>query len=240
MSAEPPLGSGHGKGQHGFGRFITFEGGEGAGKSTHMRHLQERLAAQGIEAVATREPGGSPHAEVLREALLAGRASPLGPLAEAILFSAARIDHLDRLIKPALARGAWVVCDRFVDSTRAYQGACGGVDPRLIALLERVSLLGTRPDLTVVLDLPAKEGLERAKLRRPPAAAADRFERENLAFHERLRQAFLDIAASEPARCCVLDATLPESEVAQAIWQKIEARFLRKDEAASRTESAAT
>lgn len=228
MSAEPPLGSARGQEKGRLGRFITFEGGEGAGKSTQMRRLQERLAEQGIEAIATREPGGSPHAETLREALLGGRAASLGPLGEAILFSAARIDHLDRLIKPALARGAWVICDRFADSTRAYQGARGGVDPRLIALLERVSLLGTTPDLTVILDLPPEVGLERAARRRRHDEIADRFEREDMAFHEGLRQAYLDIAASEPGRCCVVNAMLPEKEVAQAIWHIVEARFFRQ------------
>jgi dTMP kinase len=227
MSAEPPLGTVHGLEKGRLGRFITFEGGEGAGKSTQMRRLQERLAKQGIEAIATREPGGSPHAETLREALLGGKAAPLGPLGEAILFSAARIDHLDRLIKPALARGAWVICDRFADSTRAYQGARGGVEPRLIALLERVSLLGTRPDLTIILDLPPEIGLERAKRRRSKDEIADRFEREDIAFHEGLRQAFLEIAASEPGRCCVVDALMPENEVTEAIWHIVEARFLR-------------
>jgi dTMP kinase len=228
MSVEPPLGSSRGdKGR--IGKFVTLEGGEGAGKSTQMRLLQQRLAEHGVEAVATREPGGSPHAEELREALLGGKAAALGPLGEAVLFSAARIDHLDRLIKPALARGAWVICDRFADSTRAYQGARGGVDPRLIALLERVALLGTTPDLTILLDVPPEIGLERAKSRRTPDEIADRFEREGLEFHRGLRQAYLDIAASEPGRCCVVDALAPEQEVAQAIWHVVEARFFRPD-----------
>jgi dTMP kinase len=224
MSAEPPFGS-QGRERGRAGRFVTLEGGEGAGKSTQMRLLQERLAERGVEAIATREPGGSPHAEALREALLGGKAAPLGPLGEAILFSAARIDHLDRLIKPALARGAWVISDRFADSTRAYQGARGGVDPRLIALLERVALLGAKPDLTIILDVPAEIGLERARRRRRPDESPDRFEREGLAFHEGLRQAYLEIAASEPGRCCVVDARAPEQEVAQAIWHVVEARF---------------
>ncbi|MBY6243714.1 dTMP kinase [Methylosinus sp. Sm6] len=230
MSAEPPFGS-HGREKGRPGRFVTLEGGEGAGKSTQMRLLQETLAERGVEAIATREPGGSPHAEALREALLGGRAAPLGPLGEAILFSAARIDHLDRLIKPALARGAWVICDRFADSTRAYQGARGGVDPRLIALLERVALLGAKPDLTIILDIPPEEGLERAKRRRRPDEPPDRFESEGLAFHEGLRRAYLDIAASEPGRCCVVDARAPEQEVAQAIWHIVEARFFRPEAA---------
>lgn len=229
MSAEPPLGTTRRQENGRGGRFITFEGGEGAGKSTQMRRLQQRLAEHGIEAIATREPGGSPHAETLREALLGGRAASLGPLGEAVLFSAARIDHLDRLIKPALTRGAWVICDRFADSTRAYQGARGGVEPRLIALLERVALLGTTPDLTIILDLPPRIGLERAERRRAPDENADRFEREDLAFHEGLRQAYLDIATGEPGRCCVVDALAPEEEVAQAIWHIVEARFFRQN-----------
>ncbi|PWB82563.1 MAG: dTMP kinase [Methylocystaceae bacterium] len=237
MSAVPPLGTAHRHEKGRAGRFVTFEGGEGAGKSTQMRRLQQRLAERDVEAIATREPGGSPHAEALREALLGGKAASLGPLGEAVLFSAARIDHLDRLIKPALARGAWVICDRFADSTRAYQGARGGVEPRLIALLERVALLGTTPDLTIILDLPPEIGLERARQRRAPDETADRFEREDMAFHEGLRQSFLDIAASEPGRCCVVDALAPEEEVAQAIWHIVEARFFRGN-AEQKTEQA--
>lgn len=227
MSAEIPARLGSGPPRRGAGKFVTFEGGEGAGKSTQVRRLQERLAERGIEAVATREPGGTPHAEILREALLAGKAAAFGPLGEAILFCAARIDHLDHLIKPALARGAWVVCDRFIDSTRAYQGACGGVEPALIALLERVSLLGTMPDLTLVLDLPAEQGLERAKSR-GGADLPDRFEQEELAFHAKLRQAFLDIAAKEAKRCRVIDASADEDEVADAVWRAVEERFFRE------------
>lgn len=211
------------------GRFITFEGGEGAGKTTQLARLAERLRAHGVETVTTREPGGSPTAEKLRAALLSGRAAPLGPLAEAVLFTAARIDHVDTLIEPALDRGAWVLCDRFADSTRAYQGALGQADPRAIALLEHVALGRTRPDLTIILDLPPQEGLARAALRREHGAGADRFESEGESFHEGLRRAFLDIAAAEPDRCCVVNANLPEEEVARAIWQLIEARFLRQD-----------
>jgi dTMP kinase len=209
----------------GRGRFVTFEGGEGAGKTTQIARLAARLRAEGVAVVTTREPGGSPRAEALRAALLSGRAAPLGPLAEATLFTAARIDHLDTLIEPALARGAWVLCDRFADSTRAYQGALGRVDLRMIALLEHVALGATRPDLTIILDLPAKDGLARAALRRGDGADADRFEREGEVFHESLRRAFLDIAAAEPDRCCVVNASLPEDEVARAIWQLILSRF---------------
>ncbi len=140
------------------GVFITFEGGEGAGKSTQIARLAATLRAQGgREVVTTREPGGTKRAEGFREALLRGVAKPFGPFAEALMFAAARIDHVDGLIRPALARGAIVLCDRFADSTRAYQGAAGGLDPALIASLERVTLEGLRPDLTLILDLPAEE-----------------------------------------------------------------------------------
>jgi dTMP kinase len=211
------------------GKFITFEGGEGAGKSTQLRHLAERLASKGVATVVTREPGGSPRAEALRIALLSGKAKALGPLGEAILFTAARIDHLDKVIAPALERGEWVLCDRFADSTRAYQGAKGGVDPRMIDLLEHAALRGLKPDLTIVLDLPPKEGLARAGARRPDGADLDRFESEDVAFHEDLRRAFLDIAAAEPERCQVVDALAPENEVADAVWRIVESRFFGDD-----------
>ena len=218
------------------GCFITFEGGEGAGKSTHVRHLAGKLRERGVETITTREPGGTPLAEKLRLLLLDGRAAELGPLAEAALFSAARIDHVDAVIAPALARGAFVLCDRFADSTRAYQGILGKADPSMIALLEHVALGDIRPDLTIILDLPAQEGLARAARRRASGAAPDRFEREDLRFHEGLRHAFLDIANSEPDRCCVVDATRPENEVADAIWRLIEARFLHRAESAAASE----
>jgi dTMP kinase len=200
------------------GRFITLEGGEGAGKSTQARLLAQRLKPMGISVVVTREPGGSLGAEALREVILSGKAAPFGPAGEAILFSAARIDHIDHTIAPALARGAWVISDRFADSTRAYQGAAGKLDPALIASLERVAVGQARPDLTLVLDLPAEKGLARAAARRGGEASPDRFEREGLAFHETLRQAFLDIARAEPVRCAVIDADRPPEAVAEAIW----------------------
>jgi dTMP kinase len=209
------------------GHFITFEGGEGTGKSTQTRRLVSRFAANGIGAIATREPGGSPGAEVLRQILLAGAVAPLGPAAEAIVFSAARIDHLDTTIRPALARGTFVVCDRFADSTRAYQGALGNLDPRFIRGLERVTVGATRPDLTIVLDLPAEIGLARAGARRL-SESADRFEAEALAFHQALRTTFLEIAAKEPSRCIVIDASANEERVAEAVWEAVEARLLEK------------
>ncbi|MGD9543128.1 MAG: dTMP kinase [Methylocystis sp.] len=208
------------------GHFITFEGGEGVGKSTQLARLAEHLRDCGLEVATTREPGGTPKAEKLRRFLLSGRAAPLGALAEAVLFSAARADHVETLIAPVLKRGGWVLCDRFADSTRAYQGAQGGVDARTLALLERAAVGDTRPDLTIILDLPAREGLARAAARRNSGEALDRFERETPAFHEALRQAFLDIAESEPERCCVIDAARSVDDVARAVRAIVHDRFL--------------
>lgn len=207
------------------GAFITFEGGEGVGKSTQVRRIVARLEAAGIKAIATREPGGSPKAETLRKLLLSGAAKALGPKAEAILFAAARIDHIDRLIAPALAAGTWVICDRFADSTRAYQGTLGGVDPRFLRGLERVTLAGIKPDLTLILDLPATVGLVRAAARRSANTPVDRFESEDVRFHEALRAAYLAIAIAEPDRCVVIDASASEADVAEAIWQRIARRL---------------
>jgi dTMP kinase len=207
------------------GRFITLEGGEGAGKSTQARLLAERLRMRGFECVTTREPGGSPGAERLREVLLSGAVAPLGSTAEALLFTAARIDHLDHTIRPALARGAFVVCDRFVDSTRAYQGALGNLDPQLIGALERVAVGSTRPDLTLILDLPPDVGMARAATRRADAAP-DRFEREGTSFHEGLRRAFLEIAKQDPKRCVVIDATRSLGDIADQIWATVDSRLL--------------
>lgn len=210
------------------GRFITIEGGEGAGKSTQARRIVETLQHMGIKAIATREPGGTPKAEELRAALLAGLVAPLGPTAEAIAFSAARIDHLDQKIRPALEAGVWVVCDRFADSTRAYQGALGHVDPLLVSALERVVVGETRPDLTLILDLDPKAGLGRAAARRGDNAA-DRFEGESAGFHQALREAFLAIARKEPRRCAVIDGARSENDVAAEIWHEIEARLDPRD-----------
>ncbi|MCK0208489.1 dTMP kinase [Starkeya koreensis] len=215
------------------GRFITFEGGEGAGKSTQVRRLRDRLAGMGLDALMTREPGGSTGAEIVRHLILSGAAKPLGPLAEAALFAAARADHLDATIRPALSRGAWVVCDRFADSTRVYQGVLGDLDLRLIEALEAVTVGDTRPDLTLVLDLPAEEGLTRAAAR--SGAGADRFEREGLSFHRRLRDAFRELAEREPERCVLIDARADADTVAEAVWNAVEARLRpgRTDGAAS-------
>jgi dTMP kinase len=206
------------------GRFITLEGGDGAGKSVQARRLEERLCAVGIAVVRTREPGGSPGAEALREAILSGFASRFSAVGQAMLFSAARVDHLDQTILPALARGTWVVSDRFADSTRAYQGAAGNLPPEFIASLERLTIGSNRPDLTLILDLDPEVGLKRAEARRQ-RGHADRFESEGLPFHQTLRRAFLDIAAAEPWRCVVIDAEGGEDDVAAAIWSAVEARL---------------
>jgi dTMP kinase len=206
------------------GRFITFEGGEGTGKSTHTKLLAEHLQTLGIEVVLTREPGGSPGAEIIRHVILSGAAKPLGPEAETMLFASARDDHLKTTIRPALARGAWVICDRFADSTRVYQGIVGAVDPRLIGELERITVGTTVPDLTLVLDVPAAVGMERASKRRG-AGEADRFESEALEFHERLRAGFRALAKSEPNRCVLVDVTAPRSDVAAQIWSVVEQRL---------------
>jgi dTMP kinase len=205
------------------GVFITFEGGEGTGKSTQAARLAATLRARAGRAVTvTREPGGSARAEEIRQAVLGGVAKPYGPFAEALLFCAARIDHLDRLIRPALARGEIVICDRFTDSTRAYQGAAGGVEPGVVAALERVTVGPTRPDLTLILDLPPEAGLARAAGR---GAGADRFEAETVGFHARLRDGFLAIAAREPQRCAIVDAAPDPDAVEAAIRALVAARL---------------
>lgn len=203
------------------GLFITFEGGEGAGKSTQVRRLAARIADT-REVATTREPGGSPGAEAIRSLLVEGEADRWSPLAETLLLYAAREDHLNRTIRPALARGAVVISDRFADSTRAYQGAAGGVAPEFVSALETTVLGETRPDLTLILDLPAEVGLARAAGR---GAAEARFESKGLDFHRRLREGFLTIAEAEPDRCVVIDADQPESEVAEAIRAAVAGRF---------------
>src|SRR5579884_151003 len=200
------------------GRFITFEGGEGSGKSTHAALVAERLAALGLEVVRTREPGGSPGAEIIRHVLLSGLAKPLGAETEAILFAAARDDHVRTTIIPALEAGRWVICDRFIDSTRVYQGALGKVDARLIRRLERITVgEAAKPHLTILIDVPATVGLARAKSRRA-GQDADRFEAESPEFHETLRNAYRALAASEPNRIATVDGRAPQEVVAERIW----------------------
>ncbi len=205
------------------GRFITFEGGEGAGKTTQIRRLAERLTPRVGELVLTREPGGSAGAEALRELLVRGETDRWSPISETLILYAAREDHLERLIRPALARGAWVMSDRFTDSTRAYQGAGGGAPAAFIAALETAVVGAARPDLTLILDLPVEEGLARAMAR---GGGEERFERKGLPFHERLRQGFLEIARLEPQRCVIVDAAAAPDQVSGQIWAAVSDRLL--------------
>jgi dTMP kinase len=209
---------------HQRGKFITFEGGEGTGKSTQAAMLALRLESLGLAVQLTREPGGSPGAEIIRHVLLSGAAKPFGADVEAMLFAAARDDHVQCTILPALCSGKWVICDRFADSTRVYQGILGQVDQRLINVLERVSVGSLAPDLTVILDLPAQLGLDRARQRRG-STEVDRFEGEGAAFHEKLRDAYLAIAASDPDRCVVIDAGSSKETVAKSVWQAVQSRL---------------
>jgi dTMP kinase len=206
------------------GYFITFEGGEGGGKSTHAAALARHLQSLGLDVVLTREPGGSPGAEVIRHIILSGAAKPFGEETEAILFAAARDDHMRRTIEPALEAGKWVICDRFIDSTRVYQGTLGKVDGRLIRALERVTVGKTMPELTFVLDVPAAVGLVRANERRGNAAA-DRFESESTKFHEDLRQAYRALAEKEPQRIIIIDGRPPREVVAERIWNIVAERL---------------
>ena len=204
------------------GRFITFEGGEGSGKTTQVQRLAQRLAPLGAEVVATREPGGSTGAEELRALLVRGEAERWSPLSETLILYAARADHLERTIRPALARGAWVICDRFADSTRAYQGAGGGVSPGLIQRLEDNVLGAEVPDLTLFLDLPAEQGLARAGRR---GGGEARFEAKDVAFHQRLRAGFQAIVDAEPERCRQIDAAANPDAVAEAVWAAVSDKF---------------
>ncbi len=212
----------------GRGKFITFEGGEGAGKSTQVRLLADRLTESGRAVRSTREPGGSEQAEKIRAFLLTGGARPFGSLGEALLFYAARQSHLEQTIRPALDEGAWVVCDRFSDSTRAYQGAAGRLRPGVLRALERIVVAPTHPDLTVVLDLPVATGLERARTESAANAnggGVDDFESRDMRFHEALREGFLTIARNEPERCVVIDARQPASAVAEEVWEAVVERL---------------
>jgi dTMP kinase len=206
------------------GKFITFEGGEGTGKSTQAATLAHRLESLGLGVQLTREPGGSPGAEIIRHVLLSGVAKPLGPEAEAMLFAAARDDHIQCTILPALTAGKWVICDRFADSTRVYQGVVGDVDQRFIKALERVSVGDLRPDLTFVLDVPVALGLKRAAGRRR-GKTPDRFEAEEFDFHQRLRKAYVALAKTEPDRFVVVDASVPKKTVAKRIWDAVSSRL---------------
>ena len=212
------------------GIFISFEGGEGVGKTTQIDRLADALRRGGRDVVTTREPGGSPGAEAVRHVILSGAAEPFGTSMEAILFAAARADHVEQVIRPALARGAVVLCDRFLDSSRVYQGVTGRLDPTFMAALEKVAIDGVMPDLTIILDIDPRIGLQRAARRRGEGGP-DRYEKETLALHRRRRQAFLDIAAAEPERCVVLDASKPHTAVAKEIKQHVERLIARKVDA---------
>jgi len=209
----------------GRGRFITFEGGEGTGKSTQIQKLADRLKAARMRTLVTREPGGSPGAEIMRHLVLSGMGKLLGPEAETLLFAAARDDHVRTVIEPALNHGAWVLCDRFADSTRAYQGSLGQVPAALINAMQRVTIGNLKPDLTFILDLPVEIGLARAAARRG-SGTADRFESEKLAFHQGLREAYRKIAADEPARCVLIDANSDPDTVAGRVWTALRERLL--------------
>lgn len=204
------------------GRFITFEGGEGTGKSTQATRLVERLRALDLEVVQTREPGGSPGAEDIRAIALNGDAGRWSPLTETLLMFAARSDHLERTIRPALEAGRWVVCDRFADSSRAYQGVGGGAPAGFIESLDAAIVGATQPDLTLIFDLPVEVGLERAFGR---GRFETRFESKGLEFHERLRRGFLDIAAAHAERCVIIDADGDQDAVAARVWTAVEARL---------------
>ncbi|MCO6390399.1 dTMP kinase [Aliihoeflea aestuarii] len=199
------------------GHFITFEGGEGAGKSTQIRLLADRLEAEGHDVVVSREPGGSPGGEAVRHVLLSGAAEPFGPAMEAMLFAAARSDHVEQVIRPAIESGKIVLCDRFLDSSRVYQGVSGRLDKAFMSALEGVAINGMMPDLTIILDLDPAEGMRRAAARRG-SQDADRYEKENLALHEERREAYIDIARAEPARCVIVDAARDQTDVADAVW----------------------
>lgn len=202
-------------------KFITFEGGEGAGKSTQARLLAERLEARGKRVIVTREPGGSPYAELIRSAVLGAGGGTSSALAEFLMFSAARADHLDVTIRPALKSGIWVLCDRFIDSSRAYQGRVGGVDRQALADIEAHVVGRNIPDLTILLDLPAEVGLQRARQR----GETNRIDENGIAFHRRLRDAFLELASEEPSRFRVIDANRSPDAVAGDVWEAVAERL---------------
>lgn len=196
------------------GRFITLEGGEGAGKSTQIRLLADALRGIGIDVVTTREPGGSPGAEAVRDLLVNGDPGRWLPISEAMLLSAARHDHVMRTIRPALDAGQWVLCDRFADSTMAYQGFGHGLDRAMLTVLRDIAVAGTMPDLTLILDIDPAQGLARAAARR---GGEDRYERMQVAFHERLRNGYQAIAKAEPERCALIDASVGIDDIQAAI-----------------------
>jgi dTMP kinase len=220
------------KGPSGRGRFITFEGGEGSGKSTQIRKLAERLDAAKLRTIVTREPGGSPGAEIIRHLVLSGMGKLLGPDAETLLFAAARDDHVRTVIQPALAQGIWVLCDRFFDSTRVYQGRLGQVAPGVVNAMQRVTIGDLKPDLTIILDVPVEIGLQRAAARRG-SGVPDRFEAEDIQFHRDLRDAYRQIATEDPERCALIDATADPDTVAAQIWTALRDHLFKAASTAS-------
>jgi dTMP kinase len=212
------------------GRFISFEGGEGSGKSTQIKTLAGNLRAAKLRTLVTREPGGSPGAEIIRHLLLSGMGKLLGPDAETLLFAAARDDHVRTVIEPALHQGVWVLCDRFSDSTRVYQGRLGQVSSGVLNAMERVTIGALRPDLTFILDVPVEIGLQRAAARRG-TGAPDRFEAEDVKFHQELREAYRQIAESEPQRCVLIDATAAPDSVTATVWAALRERLVMPSQA---------
>lgn len=212
------------------GVFITFEGGDGAGKSTQITRLAERLEAGGLSVVTSREPGGTPGAEAVRHVVLdTSAAEPFGPYLEAMLFASARNDHVEQKIRPAVEAGNVVLVDRFMDSTRVYQGASSNMDAEFVEALERVAISGMVPDLTIILDLPPEEGLKRAHARRDAGTVPDRFEKEDIEAHELRRAAFLKIAEAEPKRCKVVDASGSPDAVAGRVWRAVHPLVAKSD-----------
>lgn len=206
------------------GCFITFEGGEGAGKSTQINRLASLLRRRGHDVLVTREPGGSEGAEAVRHVLLDGQAEEFGVRMEAILFAAARNDHVEQIIRPALEEGTIVLCDRYMDSTRVYQGVTGNLEPAFTENLERIAIHGVIPDLTIIIDIPAVVGMKRASKRGSlDSAGPDRFEKEEIATHEKRREAFRDLSINEPDRCKLIDGTAKEDAVALSILEKVDA-----------------
>lgn len=206
------------------GKFITLEGGEGAGKSSQIAPLADFLRSEGKSTLTTREPGGSPGAEEIRRLVVTGEPGRWGPVTEALLHTAARRDHLERTVWPALERGQWVICDRFLDSTVAYQGWGHGLGAEAMWALQRAAFGDFRPDLTLILDVPVEIGLERADRRR---GVETRYESMERAFHERLRQGFLAQAREEPVRCAVIDATTTVETARDAIRDIVRERLLK-------------
>lgn len=204
------------------GKFITFEGGEGAGKSTQVKTLAASLKAQGIPCVVTREPGGSQGAEDIRALLVEGKPGRWDALSEALLLYAARHDHVEKTIKPALAEGSWVLSDRFSDSSYAYQGAGGGLPRETVRRIEAIAIGDFKPDLTLILDLPVEVGLARAASRKDKE---DRFEQFGTAFHEKMREGFLAIAKRARERCVIVDAAEDTQAVSQSVWQAVAEKF---------------